>query len=178
PKLVRPIGGESLLRRAVRLAQSARCAPVIVVLGRHGETYRDHLAGAGVHLVDNPEWAEGIGASLRRGVAALPPNQPPDATFLVLAPDQPRVTTDHLLALQATLQAQPTATAVASAYAGTIGVPVLFRDTWRARLASAGGEVGARRHLQRYLNEVVALPFPEGVNDIDTEADYAAIAGQ
>jgi hypothetical protein len=76
PKLLLSIDGESLLQRAIRLARAVQAAPILVVLGGHAESYRAHLADADsapdVELIDNPQWAEGLGASLRCGVAALP----------------------------------------------------------------------------------------------------------
>lgn len=177
PKLLLTVAGESLLRRAIRLARSVQAAPILVVLGRHAEHYRAHLAGIGqdVHLVDNPQWEEGLGASLRCGVAALPANRPPEASFFVLAPDQPLVSVTHLQELQAALQSHPAATAAASAYADTLGVPVLFRNVWRQRLLAAHGDTGARRYLLAHRAEVMTLPFPEGACDIDTNEDYLAL---
>ncbi len=176
PKLLLPIDGESLLQRAIRLARAVQAAPILVVLGGHAESYRAHLADAGpdVELIDNPQWAEGLGASLRCGVAALPTNRPPEATFFVLAPDQPLVSVTQLHRLQDALRDHPEATAAACDYAGMPGVPVLFRYVWRHRLLGAHGDTGARRYLGEYRHEVTTLPFPEGACDIDTEEDYIA----
>ncbi|OYT71188.1 MAG: 4-diphosphocytidyl-2C-methyl-D-erythritol synthase [Chloracidobacterium sp. CP2_5A] len=178
PKLLLKIDGESLLRRAARLAREAAARPIIVVAGRHAESYRSELDSwtdrAAVSLVHHLDWAEGLGGSLRRGVAALPADWPPEATFFVLAPDQPLVSTPQLAGLRKLLEARPEVTAVACAYAGTVGVPALFRYAWRERLLTASGDVGARRFLSLYRREVAALPFPDGDCDIDTEEDYAA----
>ncbi|MCS7079280.1 MAG: nucleotidyltransferase family protein [Chloracidobacterium sp.] len=174
PKLLLPIAGESLLRRAVRLARQVQADPIIVVLGCHAEPYCAELAGLTVTLVHNPDWRDGLGGSLRCGVAALPTDWPPQALFFVLTPDQPLVSAKQLLALRRLLEAHPSATAAACAYAGTVGVPALFRYVWRARLATAHGEVGARRYLAAYQGEVATLSFPDGACDIDTEEDYRA----
>lgn len=174
PKLLLPVQGESLLRRAVRLAQAAQARPIIVVLGCHAERHRAELAGRPVTFVHNPDWAEGLGGSLRCGVAALPADWPPEAAFFVLTPDQPLVSTDQLSALRRLLETHPDATAAACAYAGTVGVPALFRYGWRARLTTAHGDVGARRFLSSHRRELAVLPFPDGACDIDTEEDYAA----
>ncbi len=178
PKLLLTIGGESLLKRAARAAREAQARPIIAVLGPHAESYRVELErgldGAAVSFVHNPDWPEGLGSSLRRGVAALPADWPAEATFFVLAPDQPLVSTRQLAALRERLEACPAATAAACAYAGAVGVPALFRYVWRERLLAASGDSGARRHLLARRGEVATLLFPDGACDIDTEEDYAA----
>ena len=68
---------------------------VVVVVGAHGEAVAEALAGLPVRTVDNPEWQEGMGRSLRVGVRALPEVE----AVLVLLCDQLRVDSAHLRAL-------------------------------------------------------------------------------
>ncbi len=175
PKLLLPIQGESLLQRAVRLAQRVQAHPLIVVVGYHAEDYPAALAGWDVTVVHNPDWATGLSSSLPWGVAALPADWPAEGTFFVLVPDQPLVLTEHLKALRRRLATCPGATAGACAYAGTVGVPALFRSVWRTRLMAAQGDAGARHYLAAYSREVAVLSLPQGDCDIDTEEDYAAV---
>ena len=37
------------------------------------------------------------------------------------------------------------------------------------------GDVGARSIIKKYTDNVEVIPFPEGVTDVDTEADYEKV---
>src|SRR5437868_14169899 len=69
PKQLLRYDGETLLRRAVRVALGARCRPAVVVLGAQAEALRGEVVGA--QVVINEEWAEGMASSLRCGLRAL-----------------------------------------------------------------------------------------------------------
>src|SRR5438045_3195305 len=71
PKQLLGFRGHSLLRRAAEAALSAGCQPVVVVLGACLEPSVRELAGLPVQVVENREWQEGIGSSVRTGVEAL-----------------------------------------------------------------------------------------------------------
>ncbi len=69
PKALVRLDGELLVERGVRLLRDGGCAPVVVVLGAQAERVR---AVAELPIVVVAEdWATGMGASLRAGLAAL-----------------------------------------------------------------------------------------------------------
>ncbi|GAA6621422.1 hypothetical protein [Scytonema sp. NUACC26] len=61
---------------------------------------------------------------------------------------------------------------VASEYGGVQGVPALFKRTLLAELLTLSGAAGAKQVIKKYAREVVSLPFPEGLFDLDTRNDY------
>ena len=63
------------MRRALRVLRDGGCAPLVVVVGAAAEQVRDR-ASAGVTVVVEPGWSEGMGASLRAGLAALGRSSP------------------------------------------------------------------------------------------------------
>ena len=67
PKAVAELDGERLVDRAVRVLRLGGCDPVVVVLGAAVV----EVPGADLVVV-NPDWATGMGSSLRAGLAALP----------------------------------------------------------------------------------------------------------
>lgn len=161
------IDGEPLLRRATRALLATQPFETIVVLGHEAERMREALDGLAVRRIVATDHAEGLSASLRAGLAAL------DARcdgVLVALTDQPALHADHLLALRNAWRAQP-ARAVASAYAGVLGVPALLPRGWFAELARLDGDVGARSLLRTRAAHVVAIAAPALVRDVDTEAD-------
>ena len=164
-------GDETLVRWAARTALDSVCTPVLVVLGARSELIRPELEDLPVHLLENRQWAEGMGSSIRcgvRGVLALEPDL--DATLLLLA-DQPQVTaqTINRLVERAERTAKPI---IASAYSDTLGVPALFtRDTFN-ELSSLSSEWGAKRLMTGVGDRVEAVPAPEAAWDIDTPENY------
>ena len=88
PKALVELDGEPLVRRALRVLADGGCAPRVVVLGAAADAVRVILP-EGVTAVEAPDWAEGMGASLRTGLAALPPDV--DAVLVHLV-DLPGVT--------------------------------------------------------------------------------------
>lgn len=167
------IDGEPLLRRAAQALLATQPFETIVVLGHQAARMREALDGLAVRCVVADDHAEGLSASLRTGLAAL------DARCegaLVALTDQPALHADHLHALRGAWHAQPTR-AIASAYAGVLGVPALLPRGWFDELARLDGDVGARELLRARAADVVAVAAPLLEADLDTEADLRSARG-
>lgn len=133
------------LPSSVAVLSEGGCEAVTVVLGAAADEARA-LVPAGVGVVEATDWAEGMGASLRAGLAALDAT-PADAVLLHLV-DLPDVTAEVVRRVLAT-QVGPGALARA-AYQGVPGHPVLLgRDHWRGVRETAAGDRGARIYLQQ-----------------------------
>ena len=72
-KLLAEINGKPLIRMVTEQALASRARPVIVVTGHQRERVEAALAGLPVQLVHNPHFADGLGTSLKAGIAALQP---------------------------------------------------------------------------------------------------------
>ncbi len=155
-QLVR-ISGETLLERAVRVAEEAGCAPILVVLGARADEIRAACDLSGASVVLNLEWAEGMAASIRVGVAALEASGAMVTAAIVMGCDQPAVTAGHLLALMG-------GGVVASGYAGRRGIPACFPVEVFGDLGRLSGDKGARDLLQT----AQAVELPGGELDVDT----------
>jgi molybdenum cofactor cytidylyltransferase len=164
PKQLVRLGGESLLRRAARAALAGG-GPALVVLGARAEAMRAELAGLPVTVVVNPDWREGMAASIRAGLRALPEGA---GAVLFLACDQPAVDGQLVNRLLELHGRHPDAV-VACAYAGARGIPALFPARCFPALLALTGDRGARGLLAGA--DVVELPFPEGAMDVDQEED-------
>ena len=95
-KLLMELGGESVLRRAVRNAIDGALVPVLVVVGFEAHRAHDALSGLACDQVDNPDYALGINSSLQAGMAAVPPEA---AAAVVLLADMPLVTGSMIAAV-------------------------------------------------------------------------------
>jgi molybdenum cofactor cytidylyltransferase len=168
PKQLIEIEGESLLRRTVRLALEAGCAPVCVVVGFEAERMAAAVTSLSVESIVNASWSSGMGSSLACGVAAARQQRPEMDALLVLVCDQPRLTANHLRHLLR-LHSAGQGPVTASAYAGSAGVPAVFSRSLFAELERIDGDRGARALILRYGAQTV--DWPEGVCDIDLPTD-------
>ena len=174
PKQALRCEGTSLLRRAALTALNAGCEPVVVVTGAHAEQSRRELDGLGVQETLNREWPEGIASSIRSGVHYVAAaNTSADAVIVMLC-DQPRVSADLLMALVAA-HAATAKPIVACRYANTSGVPALFARTVWADLTLLTGHSGAKQIIESDPSRVHLVPFPDGVIDADTPADFSRL---
>lgn len=151
--------GATLLDRAIRTARLA--APDVIVVVNAPASRAD------ARFVVNEDAAEGIGSSIRAGVAAAG-----DATrILVTLCDQPFVTPEHLRSLLAI-----DAPIVATGYRGIAGVPACFQSSLFGELLALRGDRGARVVIEAHRDETIVVPFEDAAIDIDTDQDAERLA--
>jgi CTP:molybdopterin cytidylyltransferase MocA len=165
PKQLVEIGGEPLLVRVVRAVLATAPRECVVVLDESAP-FDAVLVALDARIVRISDAATGMAASLRAGVAAL--DAECDGALIVVT-DQPALDARHLHSLCIAWRAAP-AFAIASAYAGTIGVPALLPRSWFDAVAALSGDVGARE-LLRSRPDVIAIAAPDLARDIDTPDD-------
>lgn len=171
PKQLLLYQGQSLLRRVIETAIAAHCSPIFVVLGAYSAQIRCEIKDLPVQVVENPEWQTGMGSSIRHGIQALIETSPlVEATILLLC-DQPFVSTPTIHQLASVYRAT-NSPIIASAYQNTIGVPALFHSTLFLELTGLTQAEGAKKVIQRHINSVVTVEFPQGAIDLDTPEDY------
>ncbi|MFD5740316.1 NTP transferase domain-containing protein [Streptomyces massasporeus] len=170
PKALLPHRGRPLVEHAVRVLREGGCATVHVVLGAQAGDVRARAALPGCVLVDNPDWEQGMGSSLRAGLDSLAGTGARAA--LVSLVDQPGIGPEAVARVLAAYEGEESL--VCAAYDGVRGHPVLFGAAhWTGIAATATGDRGARAYLKEHRTAIalvecgdVARPF-----DIDTEAD-------
>jgi molybdenum cofactor cytidylyltransferase len=167
PKQLAQVHGRPLLQLTVARAVEVAGQAVTVVLGANAAQLVPMLRHSGASVVINREWEEGMGSSVRAGVARLPAAA--DGVMLLLA-DQPAVTADDLRRLVGTWRRQPQLI-VAAQYAGTTGVPAIFPREHFATLSALRGDAGARVLLKSGGDRVIRVPLHSAAIDIDTPGD-------
>jgi CTP:molybdopterin cytidylyltransferase MocA len=171
PKALVELDGEPLVGRALRALADGGCAPVVVVLGAAAGSVRP-LLPADAHVVEAADWEEGMGATLRAGLAAVSALSPrPDAALVHLV-DLPGVTGAAIARLRA--DAGPDVLRRAT-YAGVPGHPVLIgRSHWPRVMTVATGDRGAREYLKDHpaLELVDCTDLANGT-DLDTPEQLA-----
>jgi molybdenum cofactor cytidylyltransferase/nicotine blue oxidoreductase len=137
--------GTSWLARSVRTLVDGGCDAVTVVLGAGAEDARVHLEGLDVDTVLAPDWAEGMGASLRAGLRTLGEESRAVVSLVDLPDVGPQVVRRLLAALD------DPALLARAAYDGRPGHPVLLgREHWSAIIEQASGDSGARDYLAEH----------------------------
>jgi CTP:molybdopterin cytidylyltransferase MocA len=144
PKALVHDGEESWLARSVAVLRDGGCEEVTVVLGAAADEATPLLDGLGVDVAVAADWAEGMSASLRAGLRALPGDTEAAVVLLVDLPDL----TPEVVRRVVAAGAGPGDLARAS-YGGRPGHPVLLgRDHWAAVADTARGDRGARDYLE------------------------------
>ena len=168
-KLLLREGGTTLLRRVTQRAVDTG-NPVFVALPRDNTARQAEIADLPAAPVMISKHDEGMSASLRALVGALP-----DATpgLLVALADMPAITADDLKRLLDDFQTSGSSQVVrAAAPDGTPGNPVIIPSRLFAALARLCGDTGARHVIAREDVRLVRLPDIHAVCDIDTPEDW------
>jgi molybdenum cofactor cytidylyltransferase len=169
-QLVR-VGGRPLLHTAVTRAADVTGNSLLVVLGAGAGRLAPLLKHSPGSIIVNREWREGLGSSIRAGVARLPATC--SGVMLLLA-DQAAVTAEDLRRLAGVWRRQPQYI-VAALYGGVSGPPAIFPRSAFRELTELRGDVGARALLRRNAARVVRVPMPSAAIDIDTPEDLLAL---
>lgn len=155
------VDGETLVHRAARLALATEPADAVAVLGAGEAAVRSALAGLPVRVHHAADWPEGMGRSLRQGLASL--DAACDGALVVLC-DQPALCASHLAQLVQAWRKSPRR-AAASGYAGVVGVPALLPRAWFPELPY--GDRGARDLLRSRPEDVQVIVDESLAHDVD-----------
>lgn len=170
PKQLLNYQGHSLLRHIAEVAIASSCRPIVAVLGSQVDRIQPEVNGLDLHVVENQQWAKGMGTSIRVGLAALVAIEPNLAAVVLVLCDQPFVSARLLQQLVET-HAATGCPIVACEYAETVGVPALFDRQLFAELMALN-QAGAKQVIGRHPQAAYRVPFAAGAIDLDTPADY------
>ena len=171
-KVLADWNGAPLLHAALAAARAAPVAGITVVTGADAVEVSASIdafdpAIGRIHAADH---AEGMAASLRAGVAALPSGI--EAVFVFLG-DMPRVPQAVLQGLADAVSAG--APASAPVFQGRRGNPVVLAREVFGAISALSGDVGARPILQALGTRVALVESPDDgvLFDVDTPGDLS-----
>lgn len=167
-KQLATLDGRPLVRHAVDAQrESGSVDRIVVVIGAHAAPVRAVLP-ADVTVVVAAGWHEGLGASLRAGLAALA-----DADWvLVTLADQPGITPAAVARVADAIGAG--GDALRATYAGRAGHPVALGPALLRRAGELDGDRGFGPLLASADVRSVEVGDVAADSDIDTVADLAA----
>ncbi|QTC92814.1 nucleotidyltransferase family protein [Brevundimonas goettingensis] len=165
--------GEPLIRWAVRAALAARVESVVLVVGALAGTVQDavsDLAAPRLKIVEAADWTEGLSASLKAGLTALPDDAAAVAIFLGDMPEVDPGLADRLLDLVS--DRAPAARARAPQ---GLAHPTAFAASTFPALMALTGDQGGRPVLEALGHAVATLDVeaPGATFDVDRPEDLS-----
>lgn len=167
-KQLLPFGESTLLETVIGNLRRSPVDEIIVVLGSSADEIRGKIGSDQVRIVINPQFREGMGTSLRCGIAQVSS----DAALVVLA-DQPFVETATINRLiEQYRDGNPQI--VIPVYRGFRGNPVLLDRSVFPEIMGLSGDIGCRAIFGGHSENILKVPVDDvGVLlDIDTREDF------
>ncbi len=171
-KLLQPVAGQALLARMLARAE-ATGRPVLVALPGPGHARAAILGDSGACPVWVANAAEGMAASIRAGIAALPEGC---TGVMILPADMPELTAEDLAIMLDAFDTAPPPRPIlrATDARGVPGHPVVFPPDLFAALRDLRGDAGARGVIAAHRARLRLLPLPgrHATTDLDTPEDW------
>lgn len=166
--------GKPIIARVVDNLLSSPARPIVVVLGYRGADVRAALRGRQIEFVEAADYAEGLSASLRAGLAALPAEV---AAALVCLGDMPLITARVIERLIAAYDPDEGRRIVVPTHRGQRGNPILWDRGFFAEMRALSGDTGARGLLERHAEAVTEVEIGEEavLRDVDTPESLAEL---
>ncbi|RYY57541.1 MAG: nucleotidyltransferase family protein [Chitinophagaceae bacterium] len=168
--------GKSLVQHVSDEAKKAGLDPVIVVTGAFEKEVLEKLDTDGLTISHNKDWQQGMAAGIKSGLNALDTAGAFDAVIVSVC-DQPFLSATIFESLKEA-RLHTGKGIIASAYAGTVGVPVLFDKKYFTALENAEEAEGTKKLIHQFREDLAHVDFEAGSIDIDTEEDYNLLLDQ
>ncbi len=162
------IAGESLVRRAVRVAIAAGQKNIFVVVGCDGNYVRDEIEDLPITIVDNPNHESGMASSIAAGIQSLSSKSP---GTLIMTCDQPFIKVEHFLQMIDVFNTRRPRIC-ATGYENFSGVPAIFSANLYPELLSLKGDRGARAVVEKYRHHLISFPCLDAALDCDTPQEF------
>ena len=166
-KLLAEVDGTPMVAHVARRLLASRARPIVAVLGNQADEVEAALGKLPVEKIRNPEFAGGLSTSLKRGIAALPPDL--DGALICLG-DMPLVTGRHLDRLIAAFNPLEGRAIIVPTRRGKRGNPVLWSKRFFPEMAELAGDVGAKHLIGKHAELVGEIEMDDDaiLVDIDT----------
>jgi molybdenum cofactor cytidylyltransferase len=166
--------GKAMIARVVDNVLSSNARPILVVTGHQAEQIQHALGGRPVRYVHAPDFAEGLSASLKAGIAAVPVEC---AAALVCLGDMPLVTGRMIDRLLSCYDPDEGRLIVLPTFRGKQGNPMLWDRRFFPEILQISGDSGARFLLSKHIETVAEVEMADDavLRDFDTTDSLATL---
>jgi molybdenum cofactor cytidylyltransferase len=173
-KLLAEVDGTPMVAYVARRLLASRARPIIAVLGNQADAVDAALGKLPVERVRNPEFAGGLSTSLKRGIAALPPDL---EGALICLGDMPLISGRHIDRLIGAFNPLEGRAIIVPTRLGKRGNPVLWSKRFFPDMAELAGDVGAKHLIGEHAELVAEVEMDDDaiLVDIDTPEALEAL---
>ncbi len=176
PKLLLPVGGETVLARVLGAVRAGGVADVLVVVGPHAPALAEAARAGGAHVLILAEDTADMRATCIHGLDWLAARFTPanDDGWLLLPADHPTCRPQIVQALLAAAAQHPERSIIVPVHAGRRGHPVWLRWRHTAAIRALPENQGLNRFIRERTAETLELDWQDAevLRDLDTPEDY------
>jgi len=172
--LVTDKAGKPMIARVVDNVLSSNARPILVVTGHQAEQVEHALGGRPVRYVFAPSYSDGLSASLKAGIAAVPPEC---SAAVVCLGDMPLVTGRMIDRLLSMYDPDEGRLIVLPTFRGKQGNPMLWDRRFFPEILQITGDSGARFLVGKHAETVVEVEMADDavLRDFDTTESLSSL---
>ncbi len=166
--------GKPMIARVVDNVLSSHARPILVVTGHQAEQVQHALGGRPVRYAHAEDYAEGLSASLKAGIAAVPEEC---AAAIVCLGDMPLVTGRMIDRLLSAYDPDEGRLIVLPTYRGKQGNPMLWDREFFPEIMDVSGDSGARFLVGQHIEAVAEVEMADDavLRDFDTTESLSTL---
>jgi molybdenum cofactor cytidylyltransferase len=169
-KMLEEIDGRPMVARTAQRLLASRARPIIAVLGNQADDVDAALGKLPIERVRNPDFAQGLSTSLKRGLAALPSEV--DGVVVCLG-DMPLIAGRDLDRLIAAFNPLEGRAIILPTRHGARGNPVLWARQFVPEMMALAGDQGARKLVEEHADLVAEVEMDNDAVLIDIDTPQA-----
>jgi molybdenum cofactor cytidylyltransferase len=169
-KMLEEVDGRPMVARTAQRVLSSRARPIVAVLGNRATDVDAALGKLPIERVTNPDFADGLSTSLKRGLVALPDDV---EGVVVCLGDMPLIAgrdIDRLIAAFNPLEGRAIIVPVRH---GKRGNPILWSRQFFAEITALSGDQGARKLIEEHADLVAEIEMDNDAIFIDIDTPEA-----
>lgn len=177
PKQLLPWKDGTLLDNAIKTAKASRAKDIFVILGANSKEIRATILEEKIVVLDNPNWKNGLGSSISKGIEHLIESDKTYDGVLIMLCDQPFISSSYLNQIIRSFK-ENEGKIIATDYNNRAGVPAIFNISHFKELKQLNDDYGAKKILEQYREDLILIDPKGNELDLDTPEDYRTLIGR